>query len=46
MRQWYDGYLLDGNHIYNPRSVTGALDSKEFRSYWTGWAGLMKSLNR
>ena len=36
MRQWYDGYLLDGNHIYNPRSVTGALDSKEFRSYWTG----------
>ena len=36
MRQWYDGYLLDGNHIYNPKSVTGALGSKEFRSYWTG----------
>lgn len=36
MKQWYDGYLLDGNHIYNPRSVTGALDSREIRSYWTG----------
>ena len=36
MKSWYDGYLLDGTHIYNPKSVTDALRWKKFRSYWTG----------
>lgn len=36
MEQWYDGYTL-GNipHIYNPRSVTAAVLSGSFESYWT-----------
>ena len=36
MRRWYDGYLLDGIHIYNPKAVTNVLRKKEFRSFWTG----------
>lgn len=36
MRRWYDGYLLDGIHIYNPKAVTNALRKRRFRSYWTG----------
>lgn len=36
MEKWYDGYLLDGRHIYNPKSVADALMWKEFQSYWTG----------
>ncbi len=33
---WYDGYLLGGLHIYNPKSVVDAWTWKELRSYWTG----------
>nr|WP_296467559.1 AAA family ATPase [uncultured Acetatifactor sp.] len=36
MERWYDGYLIGGKHIYNPKSVADALLWKEFRSYWTG----------
>ena len=36
MQKWYDGYLLGGRHIYNPKSVADALTWKEFQSYWTG----------
>ena len=36
MESWYDGYLLDGRHIYNPKSVRDALRWKDFQSYWTG----------
>lgn len=36
MRQWYDGYLLGGKHIYNPKSVADALTWGKFHSYWTG----------
>lgn len=35
MQQWYDGYLLKEQHIYNPKSVDAALHNKEFKSYWT-----------
>lgn len=35
-REWYDGYLLGGLHIYNPQAVTDLMDSGKFRSYWTG----------
>ncbi len=36
MELWYDGYTL-GNipHVYNPRSVTAAVLSGSFESYWT-----------
>ena len=36
VEDWYDGYLLGGLHIYNPRSVMGALTWNKLESYWTG----------
>lgn len=36
MKDWYDGYSFKkASHIYNPRSVVGALLDKDFGSYWT-----------
>ncbi len=36
MQFWYDGYRFPDNcHIYNPKSVIDALQSKRFKSYWT-----------
>ena len=35
MKQWYDGYELKGNHIYNPRSVVMSLLGRDYDSYWT-----------
>ena len=34
MRQWYDGYVFDDLHVYNPKSVQSVLLRKKFRSYW------------
>ncbi len=36
VKKWYDGYVLDGLHIYNPKSVVDVLAFREFQSYWTG----------
>lgn len=36
IEKWYDGYQLDGLHIYNPKSVVDALTWKKIKSYWTG----------
>ncbi len=33
---WYDGYLLNDMHIYNPMAVTECMESGDFQSYWTG----------
>ncbi len=35
MKRWYDGYFLNGIHIYNPKSVVDALYWKKFKRYWT-----------
>lgn len=35
VQAWYDGYLIDGKEIYNPRSVVQACMKKKFDSYWT-----------
>ena len=35
VKRWYDGYLLDGRPIYNPRAVVGVMLSGKFRSYWS-----------
>lgn len=37
MASWYDGYLLGEEriHVYNPRSVAGAISSGKFSSYWS-----------
>lgn len=32
---WYDGYLLGGQHIYNPCAVINLIFLGTFQSYWT-----------
>lgn len=34
MKAWYNGYLIDGMHMYNPNSVSMALVFHDFDSYW------------
>ena len=36
VRRWYDGYLIDDYHIYNPRAVVCVMLNGKFRSYWSG----------
>ncbi len=33
-RSWYDGYRFKSLSIYNPRSVIGAMATREFDTYW------------
>lgn len=33
-KAWYNGYLIDGMHMYNPNSVSMALAQQDFDSYW------------
>lgn len=33
-KAWYDGYLIDSVHMYNPNSVSMAMDRHKFDSYW------------
>ena len=35
VKKWYDGYLLEEEHIYNPRAVVTSILRKKFQSYWT-----------
>ena len=34
MKAWYNGYLIDGIHMYNPNSVSMAINQMDFDSYW------------
>lgn len=34
IKAWYNGYLIDGVHMYNPNSVSMAIDRKRVDSYW------------
>ena len=34
VKAWYNGYLIDGMHMYNPNSVSMAMKRKDFDSYW------------
>ena len=34
-KRWYDGYLVRGQEIYNPRSVVMSMTGHDFDSYWT-----------
>ena len=34
MKAWYNGYLIDGMNMYNPNSVSLAMDRHRFDSYW------------
>ena len=33
-KAWYNGYLIDGIHMYNPNSVSMAIERNDFDSYW------------
>jgi hypothetical protein len=33
-REWYDGYVFDGLHIYSPLSVVRSVTRKSFKNYW------------
>ena len=33
-KAWYNGYLIDGIHMYNPNSVVQAMENQDFDSYW------------
>ena len=35
MSKWYNGYVINDYHIYNPKSVVDSLRSKIFDTYWT-----------
>ena len=35
MKEWYNGYQIDGNPMYNPQSVVLACNRKKFSNYWT-----------
>jgi len=34
IKQWYDGYTIDGMHMYNPNSVCRAMMEQSFEPYW------------
>ena len=33
-KAWYNGYLIDDMHMYNPNSVAMAMKKKDYDSYW------------
>ena len=35
MKRWYDGYYLDGESIYNPKSVVESILRGSYSNYWT-----------
>lgn len=35
VQHWYDGYILNGHHIYNPKAVVSVMLQGEFQSYWS-----------
>jgi ribosomal protein S8 len=35
MKRWYDGYNLRGIHVYNPKSVTEAIQRRNYGNYWS-----------
>ena len=42
-KRWYDGYVLAGEHIYNPKAVVSLMMWGEFQSYWP-MTGTYKSI--
>lgn len=35
VKRWYDGYLLEGCQVYNPKAVVGVMTWNKFQSYWS-----------
>ncbi len=34
VKEWYNGYLINGEHMYNPNSVSEAMQKKKIAPYW------------
>ena len=34
IKEWYNGYLINGKHMYNPNSVYMAVTRKKLEAYW------------
>ena len=39
-KAWYNGYLIDGVHMYNPNSVVQSMLDNDFDSYWRNTSSL------
>ena len=35
MKRWYDGYVLQNQHMYNPRAVVSVMLRGNYQSYWS-----------
>ena len=35
VKRWYDGYVLQKEHIYNPKAVVSVMMRGIFKSYWS-----------
>lgn len=35
VKRWYDGYLLSGYQVYNPKAVVSLMTWGDFQSYWS-----------
>ena len=35
VKEWYDGYVIDSYHMFNPNSVVTSIIKQNFKSYWT-----------
>ena len=35
VKKWYDGYILNGYQVYNPKAVVSLMNKGKFRSYWS-----------
>lgn len=35
IKNWYDGYILGEQHIYNPKAVVSVMLRNNFQSYWS-----------
>lgn len=42
---WYDGYLLEQCHVYNPKAVVSAITWNKFQSYWSQTGTYMSILS-
>ena len=34
VKAWYNGYLINGLHMYNPNSVVAAMEEQSIEAYW------------
>ena len=45
VKAWYNGYLIDGMHMYNPNSVSLAMEQHRVKPYWRNTSSF-ETINR